>query len=90
MTYAYINYPNPHITVHGQRTCSDIGKMAKAGQRRVRIDDSSISHELSQFAVKSYRVGADASMNDKWLEVHIPADIVDKVMPTWRRTSAVP
>ncbi len=69
MTHAYINYPNPHITLHGQATCADIGKMHKTGQRRVRITANSISHELQQFARKSYRFGADASNNDMWLEV---------------------
>lgn len=69
MVNAYINYPNPHITVHGDATCSAIGKMRKGGQRRVRIDAASISQELKQFATKAYVFGADASKNDMWLEI---------------------
>ena len=69
MTHAYINYPNPHITLHGQATCGDIGKMRKPGQRRVHIDTNSISQELQKFATKAYRFGADASTNDMWLEL---------------------
>jgi len=69
MTHAYINYPNPHITVHRQVACRDIGKMGKAGQRRIRIDNASVSHEFGQFTKQAYRFMADASANDMWLEI---------------------
>jgi hypothetical protein len=69
MTHAYINYPNPRITLHGKSSCSDIGKMGKSIQRHVRVDDSSVSAELQRFRAKSYRFSADATANDMWLEV---------------------
>jgi hypothetical protein len=69
MLQAYLNYPNPKIRVHAQPNCSEIGKMKKAGQRHVVIDDKSISAELQKFAAKVYRFNADASSNDMWLSV---------------------
>jgi hypothetical protein len=49
MLTAYINYPNPHFTLHSNPTCSEVRKMQKSGQRTVRIDRSTISIELSRF-----------------------------------------
>ncbi len=69
MLQAYLNYPNPKIRIHGQSGCGEIGKMKKAGQRNVVINDNSISSELQNFAGKMHRFGADASLNDMWLSV---------------------
>ena len=69
MLKAYINYPNPHISVHSDPTCSEIGKQQKPSQREVRIDVNSISTELKQFIAKDYRFGSSASLNDMWLAI---------------------
>jgi hypothetical protein len=69
MLQAYLNYPNPKIRVHAQMGCGEIGKMQKAGQRHVVINNDSIGKELQKFAAQTYRFGADASLNDMWLSV---------------------
>jgi hypothetical protein len=70
MLKAYINYPNPHISAHGDLTCPEIGKQQKQGQRRVQIDVSSISSELREFINKEHRFGSVAASNDMWLELN--------------------
>jgi len=69
MLKAYINYPNPHITIHGDAGCADIRKQHKEGQRLVRLDVASLSTELKRFKAKDYRFGSAAGTNDMWLEV---------------------
>jgi hypothetical protein len=69
MLYAYFNYPNPHVSVHRRAGCAEIGKAMKVGQRRLRVDATSISRELQQFAAKFHAFAAERSKNDLWLEV---------------------
>jgi hypothetical protein len=69
MLIAYVNYPNPKVSVHHDPSCAEIQKMAKAGQRRVRIDPKTISAELHRFKAKEYAFAATAARNDMWLEV---------------------
>jgi hypothetical protein len=69
MLKAYINYPNPHISVHGDPTCSEIRKQQKSSQREVRIDVNTISNELEKFVAEDFRFGASAALNDMWLAI---------------------
>lgn len=69
MVKAYINYPNPHIMLHWDVTCSTIGQQHKEGQRTIYLDIDSLSPELKRFADKYYRFGAEPLTNDMWLEV---------------------
>ena len=69
MLQAYINYPEPHLTTHADSTCSQISKMAKPGQRKVRLDASTLSRELQKFAARVYRFGSNSQVNDMWLEI---------------------
>lgn len=67
MLTAYINYPNPHITIHADAGCSAIGQQNKPGQRRVSVNRGSLSAELERFSSKHYRFGSDRETNDMWL-----------------------
>ena len=69
MVKAYINYPNPHIMLHWDLTCSSIEQQHKEGQRTIHLDINSLSSELRLFSDKYYHFGADALINDMWLEV---------------------
>lgn len=69
MLKAYFNYPNPHVTAHGDPTCGHVNQMAKAGQRDVRINSQTISSELQRFEKKEYPFAAKATLNDVWLTV---------------------
>jgi hypothetical protein len=69
MLKAYVNYPNPRLTIHTDLSCGDIQKMKKPGQRQVRIDLISASGELQRFQSKGYPFAANPAGNDMWLEV---------------------
>ncbi len=69
MIKAYVNYPNPHITVHQAPSCGNIQKMRKDGQRYIRINLLTISGELSKFSNKEYIFAAHPGANDMWLEI---------------------
>ena len=69
MLNVYINYPNPHISIHGMEGCPSIRQQHKVDQRIVRIDLASLSSELRRFSSKDYAFGSQAKTNDMWLEV---------------------
>ncbi|MGA3325806.1 MAG: hypothetical protein ABSF45_15140 [Terriglobia bacterium] len=68
MLKAYVNYPNPKVTIHRDPSCQSIQKMAKQRQRFVRINPKTISTELQRFKAKGYAFAANAAGNDMWLE----------------------
>jgi len=68
MLKAYVNYPNPKVTVHHDPSCAAIQKMAKLSQRLVRINPKTISDELQRFKAKEYAFAANAAGNDMWIE----------------------
>lgn len=69
MVLIYLNYPNPHATVHGDRECGFVPKSPAEGQRWVRITPATFERELERFRTGHYRFGAQAKLNGMWLEV---------------------
>ena len=69
MLFAYLNYPEPDVVRHGDPTCQEIRKHAKAGQRLVRIGVRSISDELLKFATGQYAFGSRPANNDMWIQI---------------------
>ncbi len=69
MLWAYINYPNPHITVHRDQSCSSIQKQNKHGQRYLKVNMATISKELICFSEKKYPFASKSEVNDMWLEI---------------------
>lgn len=66
---AYLNYPKPHMTLHSDSTCAEIGKMQKVGQRDVRISRASFTQAFSELTSIGFRLGAEATVNDVWLTI---------------------
>jgi len=69
MLKAYINYPNPHITVHSNVECRRIQQQQKQNQRLIRIDATTLAEELRRFETKYYQFGAHRDVNDMWCEI---------------------
>jgi hypothetical protein len=69
LTKAYLNYPNPHMTLHRDSACAQIRKMHKVNQRDVSVTRGSFTQALERLADKDFRLGADASVNDVWVSV---------------------
>lgn len=69
MLKAYINYPNPHITIHADAECPTIQQQHKQGQRVVELRVATLSAELERFAAKEHRFAPNPDANDMWLNV---------------------
>ena len=69
MLKAYINYPNPHVTIHYDPDCKSIQAQNKAEQRYRRITIITVSLELQNFRDKKYTFAANPDHNDMWLEI---------------------
>ncbi len=67
MRVAYVNYPNPHVTIHGDDGCATIQQQHKKGQWIVHLNVRTISTELTRFSEKHYRFWADSESNDLWI-----------------------
>jgi hypothetical protein len=70
MLRAYVNYPNPKVSIHHDPSCGAIQKNNKPGQRVVRIDAENISAEIRRFTTKGYSFAANPAENDMWLEAN--------------------
>jgi hypothetical protein len=69
MLKAYINYPNPNVTIHAHSDCASVQQQHKKNQRVVRIEVFNLSGELTKFRTKEYVFRAQAETNDMWLDV---------------------
>ena len=68
---AYINHPNPHITIHRNPACPQIQKHQKESQRTVTVTAQNIGYVLTDFIQGKYRFAADSAHNDLWLEISL-------------------
>jgi len=68
MIRAYINRPNPHITIHADPNCHFV---PKPNQRIVSLNHSSLSLELEKFAANEYPLRPLPVLNGLWLEVDL-------------------
>jgi hypothetical protein len=65
----YINYPNPHFSVHKNVTCKQIHLHKKSGQRIVNISSATLKRVLKAFLKDAYDFRAAAQWNDLWLDI---------------------
>jgi hypothetical protein len=69
--YAYVNYPNPHFTIHRDPDCAQVQMHGKPGQRVVRVRPDSLEQVLADFARGRYRFAAHPEANDLWLDISL-------------------
>ena len=82
--HVYINYPNPHITIHNNASCLQIQKNRKTGQRRVQIRPANLKAVLNDFIVEKYNFKAEKNYNDMWLDISLDTkdqeiELVDEI-----------
>ncbi len=65
---AYLNYPNPHVSIHEDIACQQIRKMRKPNQRLIKINATSFADVIQELS-DTFPFGADASNNDLWVSV---------------------
>ena len=69
VTRAYLNCPQPHMTLHGDSDCQQVRKMRKVNQRQLTVDRESFTRTITQIRAKEFRLGSDPEVNDFWLSV---------------------
>jgi hypothetical protein len=67
----YINYPNPHFTIHKNTSCQQIHMHKKTGQRIVKVNTATLKNVLSQFLNEAYDFKAEPQFNDLWLDISL-------------------
>jgi hypothetical protein len=67
----YINYPDPHLTLHSTDSCPEVRKHRKQAQRILAITSRNLGNVLSQFIDHEIRFGVNRSSNDLWLHVSL-------------------
>ena len=67
----YVNYPNPHFTIHEDPHCSDFQKQQKQNQRVLNVNEANIEETLNQFISGHYKFAANSSENDMWLDISL-------------------
>jgi hypothetical protein len=69
MIRAYVNYPDPHISMHTDPGCGFVHAQHKPEQRYCRVNMGTISQELQNFENKKYSFAANPEHNDLRLEI---------------------
>jgi hypothetical protein len=67
----YINYPNPHFTIHKNASCQLIHLHQKGGQRIVKVRVTTLKNVLNSFINDTYDFKAEAQWNDLWLDISL-------------------
>jgi len=83
MLWVYINYPNPHLTIHYDPGCGRIRAMRKPEQRVCRIGAETISSELQKFKTGQYRFGSTPATNDMWIAIDFQDEAFEKATATY-------
>jgi hypothetical protein len=71
MICVYINYPNPHFTIHRDASCNLIQMHKSPEQRYLRVNRANLGPQLHQFVVGQLRFAAERRLNDMWLEIDL-------------------
>jgi len=67
----YINYPNPHFTIHKDSSCQQIQIHRKDGQRIIKVTLVTLNSVLNQFINNAYDFKSQARLNDLWLDISL-------------------
>jgi hypothetical protein len=67
----YINYPNPHITIHKNASCRQIKKQQKDEQRHIKVRITNLDDVLTKFINEDYEFKSEKLYNDLWLDISL-------------------
>lgn len=67
----YINYPNPHFTIHRDPNCRYVQMHGKKGRRLVSVTPENLGDVLLDFVNNKYRFAAMAGYNGLWLDISL-------------------
>ena len=67
----YINYPNPHFTIHNDSSCQQVHMHRKEEQRQVTVRPENLKSVLSDFINENYDFRSEKQFNDLWLDISL-------------------
>ena len=67
----YINYPNPHITIHKNTSCRQIQMHKKDEQRHINVRITNLNNVLTKFINDDYEFKSEKQFNDFWLDISL-------------------
>lgn len=67
----YVNYPQPHFTIHCDPNCKEFRKHKKKEQRRIVVNQDNLGNVLTDLIQNRFHFRAEKSHNDLWLEVSL-------------------
>lgn len=79
MTKAYLYYPRPHMRLHGDSACSEIGKNTKKNQRKLIVKPDSLAELLSRLSDPGFRLASCAEYNDVWFDLDLGSSDSEEV-----------
>jgi hypothetical protein len=69
--WAYINYPNPHFTIHRDPNCPMIQMHHAVDQRKYEVKMENLGNFLLKFIDNEIDFAAHRGMNDIWIKVEL-------------------
>ena len=87
MIYVYINYPNPHFTIHIDPQCSRIRQSRKKQQRYIEVNRENFEKQFIRLRNKEFRFAATPEYNDMWLKIDLESN--EKEMPLVKEVKRV-
>lgn len=69
MIHAYVKYPQPHLTIHHESSCSMIRMHNRSGKRYRRVDSDNLGQFLTELVRREIPFAAQPGLNDIWLEI---------------------
>jgi hypothetical protein len=85
MITVYINYPNPHFTIHGNPSCTFLNRPRKEHFRIITVNDSNLKEVLADFVSNKHDFASDRTKNDMWIELDLAhSEEEDGVLSTIR------
>lgn len=69
--WVYINYPDPHFSVHRDHSCRMIQMHCKPNQRIRTVSISTLGDVLSEFINEDIPFAAQSGLNDVWIKIEL-------------------
>jgi hypothetical protein len=67
----YVNFPDPHFTIHHDPACGQIQKHHKPNQRHIAVTSGTLPNILTEFVQNKHPFAANPQENDLWLDISL-------------------
>lgn len=71
MIWVYVNYPNPHFTIHRDAGCGMIQMHQSEKQRHRIVHQQNLGAFLADFIERRIPFAAQSGLNDLWMQIEL-------------------